>query len=136
MAVDGGFGLVFKVDVAATPTTVPNVKDSSFPETEHVLDDITAHDSTGGYEEFIATGLIRTGEFEVDVVWDIAEATHAELQSIWAAGTSTPMSLATPASAETLSFSGLVKTIQRASPIDKALTSKVKIKVNGAITFT
>lgn len=136
MAVSGGLGVVWKIPVSATPTTVPNVEDIEFPMSENELAEITAHDSTDGWEEFVATGLKRSGEFEATLTWDIAATPHAELVALQASGAAVAMTLATVDAAETLAFSGIVRNIKRESPIDDAFRAKVTIKVTGAITIS
>jgi hypothetical protein len=136
MAVSGGFGAVWKITVTSTLTTVANVEDIEFPTTENELDEITAHDSPGGYEEFVATGIKRSGEFQATLTWDVAEATHAELVDLQVSGASNAMTLATPGTAESLAFTGIVRNIERQSPIGEALRAVVTIKVNGAIVIT
>lgn len=136
MSVSGGFGAIFQITVASALTTVPNVEDVGFPTTENELDEITAHDSPGGYEEFVATGIKRSGEFKVTLTWDVAEATHAELVALQGSGAENAMTLATPGGTETMSFNGIVRNIERQSPIGGALRADVTVKVNGQITIT
>ena len=136
MAISGGLGAVWKITVSAALTTVANVEDISFPTTENELDEVTAHDSTDGFEEFVATGIVRSGEFQATLTWDVAEATHAELVTLAGSGAANAMTLATPGTAESLAFSGIVRNIERQSPIDGALRAVVTVKVTGAITIT
>lgn len=136
MAVRGGFGAVWKISIATVLTTVANVEETAFPTTENELTEITAHDSAGGYEEFVATGIKRSGEFTVTLTWDVAEPTHAELVALQVSGASNSMTLATPGASELLAFNGIVRNIERESPIGGALRAMVTVKVNGQISIT
>lgn len=136
MARSGGLGVDWQITITAALTSVVHVEDISFPEEENVLDEITAHDSDDGYEEFIATGLKRSGEFEVTLTWDAAAATHAELVALRASGALNAMTLSTPGDAEVMAFNGIIKMIKRQSPIDEALRSVVTVKVTGPIVIT
>lgn len=135
MARSGGLGVDWQITITAALTSVAHVEDISFPEEENVLDEITAHDSTDGYEEFIATGLKRSGEFEAMLTWDAANATHAALVALRTSGALNAMTLATPDDAEVLEFNGIITKIVRESPKDKALRTKVTVKVTGPIDF-
>ncbi len=136
MAVSGGLGVVWQITVASVLTTVPNGENIGFPTNELEMEEITAHDSPGGYEEFIATGIIRTGEFQVTLTWDVAEATHEELRTLNGSGAENAMTITTPGGAEVLAFNARVMNIERESPIDAALRSTVTCKVTGPITIT
>lgn len=82
MANAGGFGVTFNIGdgaVASTPTytAIAQVKSFNGVEIESVLSDITAHDSPGGYDEHIPSGRFNTSAIELELVFDIAQATHA-----------------------------------------------------------
>jgi hypothetical protein len=136
MAVQGGFGIVYQVDVAATPVTVANVRSITPPSIEAVMADITAHDSTGGYEEYIPSGRINTGEVTVEIVFDESANTHSELRTL-----STSKAIAThvfkdSATTETLTFEGYVSGFSRKSEQDDAYIVEVKIRPTGEIVLS
>ena len=56
-------------------TTIAQVKSFDGPDLSLDTDDVTTHDSTGGFEEFVAT-ILRTGEISFEIVYDPAGATH------------------------------------------------------------
>lgn len=136
MSEQGAFGITWQISVGTVLTSVANVEKISFPVVENEEDEITAHDSAGGYQKFVATGRKLTDEFEAILTWDVAQATHAELVTLQASGASTAMTLADPDEAETLSFNALVKKIERMGDIDTAWRAKVSCRVNGEITIT
>lgn len=73
------FGTLFQRGNGATPTevftTVANVTSISGPERTRETIDVTAHDSPGGWMEFIG-GLKDGGEISLDINYDPAELTH------------------------------------------------------------
>lgn len=137
MAVQGGFGVDWTITVGTVAgTSVANVKEISFPVIANKLADITAHDSASGYTEQLATGRKEPAQFEATLTWDVAETTHAQLVTLAGSGASNAMTIEDTGSAETLSFSGIVVSIERMSDMDDALLAKVTVAVTGAITIT
>lgn len=138
MGVIGGFGVAWQIGVGTgdTMTDVANVKEISFPAMGNEVVDITAHDSTSGAREFIASGLKTAAEFEAELVWDDSDSTHIELIAFEASGAAEAMTIADSGTNETLSFSGIVTEIARESPMDGAMMATVKVQVTGAITIS
>lgn len=136
MADQGGFGLDFQITVTATLTSVTNVVDVKFPAPENVLAEKTAHDSAGGFQEFIASGKKTVSEIELELIWDVAEATHSELVTLEASGAENAMTIADPGAAETLAFNGIVKQIERMGEQEEAYKAKVVIQPTGQITIS
>lgn len=136
MSVSGGFGVDWKVDVSSTLTSVEHVREIEFPDEEHELTEVTAHDSPGGYTEWLATGRIRTEEFTVKLTWDDALATHQEIRTHHGDGTALNMSLTAPDGQETLTFDGLVRKLKRMSPQDGSYDMEVTILPTGQITLS
>lgn len=82
MANTGGFGVTFNIGdgpVSSTPTytAIAQVQSFNGVEIESVMSDITAHDSTAGYDEHIPSGRKNTSEIELELTFDITQATHA-----------------------------------------------------------
>lgn len=136
MAVSGGFGVNWKVDVSSVLTTVPNVRDIAFPEEDNEITDITAHDSTNGYTERIPTGRVNTNEFTVTLTWDDAETTHQEIRTHHASKALLPMSITSPDGQETLSFSAYVRKLARSSAQNGSYDMVVTLAPTGAVTTT
>jgi hypothetical protein len=78
MAGIAGFGAELLLsDGAAAPgyNLVANVTNIGGPSLALDVEDVTAHDSTGGWEEVIAT-ILRTGEVTLDINFDPASLMH------------------------------------------------------------
>jgi len=101
-------------------------------------EDVTTHDSTGAFEEVVAT-ILRSGEITLDIVYDPAGGTHDgttgliyrmknKLKSYFA--------LIFPDSGNTTwSFKGYVTGFEPANPVDGALTASVTVKIDGQPTL-
>jgi len=102
-------------------------------------EDVTSHDSTGGWEEVVGT-ILRSGEVTLDIVYDPDNATHKyaaagllhDLVSRVAQTYNLYFSDSTPA---TWSFSALVTGFQPGMPVNGALTASVTLKPTGAVTL-
>lgn len=74
-----GFGTLFQRATTLTPgttfETIANVTNIGGPDRSRETIDVTAHDSPGGWMEFIG-GLKDGGEISLDINYDPAEATH------------------------------------------------------------
>ena len=78
-----GFGAsLLRSDMASSPTytEIANVTSISGPSISRNVYDVTAHDSTNSYMEFIG-GLKDGGEISFDLNWDPENATHEALFS-------------------------------------------------------
>jgi predicted secreted protein len=74
-----GFGTLFQRATGAAPgttyETIANVTNISGPERTRETIDVTAHDSPGGWMEFLG-GLKDGGEIGLDINYDPTESTH------------------------------------------------------------
>jgi predicted secreted protein len=74
-----GFGTLFQRATTLTPgttyETIANVTNIGGPERTREIIDVTAHDSPGGWMEFLG-GLKDGGEISLDINYDPAESTH------------------------------------------------------------
>lgn len=130
-------GVVWQITVTAALTDVAKVEDIEFPDQQNVIDEITAHDSAGGYPEYHITGLKEGTEFKATLIWDPGtEATHAELVTLQGSGASNAMTLTDAESDESMAFDGKIKGIKRMEPKDKKRRAEVTVLVDGAITIT
>jgi predicted secreted protein len=98
--------------------------------------DVTSHDSTGEYREFIRGFKGRAG-FTFTIRWDPNLAAHKGLTTLYANGNSVAVSIGLPVTpAATITFNAFVADIPLPStPIDGALNLEVTMTVTGAITF-
>ena len=102
-------------------------------------EDVTSHDSTGGWEEVVAT-ILRSGEISLDIVYDPANATHK-----YAAGgllydlvqkTAIALTLVFPnTAATTWSFNAFVTGFEPSGPVAGGLGASVKLKITGQPTL-
>lgn len=82
MAATGGFGVEFYIGngmLSSTPdyTLVGKVEDISSVGGKSIMDEITAHDSPGGYREKIASGLMEVDDIDLTLVHDLTQTTQA-----------------------------------------------------------
>jgi predicted secreted protein len=129
------FGTLLKRD----GTAVAQVQSISGPGLTLDTEDVTSHDSTGGWEEVVAT-ILRSGEVSLDIVYDPAAATHK-----YAAGgllhdlvsrTAVSYTLVFSDTANTTwTFSAFVTGFEPSAPHDGALTAAVTLKLTGAPTL-
>ena len=117
--------------------TYAQVTNISGPGLSLDTEDVTSHDSAGGWEEVVGT-ILRSGEVTMDIVYDPANATHK-----YAAGgllydlvsrTAISLSLVFPG-AVTWSFNTLVTGFEPSAPVDGALTAAVTLKLTGEPTL-
>jgi predicted secreted protein len=135
MARQGGYGAVMKIDVTAVLTAVVHVVDFEFPELEKVLADVTAHDSPGGYSEFIASGKRTMNEFTVKVVWDRSEATHNAIQAAFDSDLPVGMSVQDPDGSEVIEFEAHVKKVGRIAEQEEGFMCEIAIQPTGLPTI-
>ena len=98
--------------------------------------DVTSHDSTGAWREFVA-GLIDGGEITLDLVFDPDNTGHTNLRTDLTSRTSNTYDVRfvdpTP---QIWSFTGFVTAFSPDASVDGDLTASVTIKATGAITVT
>ena len=115
------------------------VKSISGPGLTLDTEDVTSHDSTGGWEEVVGT-ILRSGELSCDMVYDPAHATHK-----YAAGgviydlvqkTAIELTMVFPdVGTTTWTFSGLWVGFEPNAQVDGALTATAKFKLSGQPTL-
>lgn len=136
MAKQGGYGLVCRINISGTMTAIANILDADIPEFEKFLDDITAHDSTGGYTEYIATGLRGLGAFKLTLTWDVAQTTHAALVTAFNSDATVTMNIQDPDGSELISFSAHVKKIGRIAKQKNGYKADIEVQPTGLPTIT
>ncbi len=118
--------------------TIANVKNISGPSMSLDVDDVTTHDSSGAWEEVVAT-ILRSGEITLELVYDPEDATHKD-----AAGgiindlkgrASTAYSLIFPVSVVEWTFNAFVVGFEPGAPVGGALTATAKFKLTGEPTL-
>ncbi len=131
----GGYGAIIKIKVTSTMTAIVHAQDIEFPEHEKVLADITAHDSPGGWQEWIATGKRKANSMKCTFTWDIAEVTHAAVQAAFSSDLPVDMSVQDPDGDEVISFSAHVQKLGRVTKQEEGYTCAVTIQPTGQPTI-
>lgn len=131
MGVQGGYGAVLKIDVSASLTAVAHVMDYEFPEFEKILADVTAHDSPGGYAEYIATGKRKMNAFTVKLLWDRAASSHNAMQAAFDSDNAVSCSVQDPDGIEIITFECHVSKIGRVAEQEEGYVAEVEIQPTG-----
>jgi predicted secreted protein len=117
----------------AAAGVIPNITSFSGPGIGLDVEDVTSHDSTGGWEEVVPT-ILRSGEVTFEINYTPAAHHYAahglafnlvtRLIDTWTIGG--PMGA--------WSFQGYVTKFEPSAPFDGKMTASVSIKVTGAVT--
>lgn len=127
----GGFGAVLKIKISSVLTAVTHVVDFEFPEFEKILAEITAHDSPGGYAEFISTNKRKMNEFKCKLTWDISQTTHAAVLAAFDSDDTVDMSVEDPDGDEVISFAAHIFKIGRLAEQEEGYSCEVSIQPTG-----
>lgn len=119
-------------------TVLAGVKSIAGPGIKLDTVDVTAHDSTGGWEEVVGT-ILRSGEITVELAWDPAGATHKNAAAGFLADiisrTAQTWSLVYPG-AVTWTFSAFATGLSPTAAVDGALVATATLKITGQPTLT
>ena len=139
MAKYDAYGTKLYKGTSGAGVLVAQVQSFDGPDLSLDTEDVTSHDSTGAWEEVVAT-ILRSGELSFDIVYDPAGATHK-----YAAGgllydlvqrTANTYTLVFPDTGATeWVFSAYVTGFQPTAPVDGALTAAVTMKITGQPTL-
>lgn len=128
------FGTSFKITGG---TVVGNIKAIKGPGIALDTVDVTTHDSTGAWEEHVAT-ILRSGEVTLDIVYDPANAqiknAAGGLLYLMTTRASSSFTITFP-SAAAIVFTGFVTGFEPDAAADGSLNASVKIKGTGAVTL-
>ena len=118
---------------------ITQVKSFDGPDLSLDTEEVTSHDSTGGWEEFVGT-VLRSGELSFEIVYDPVDATHK-----YASGgllydlvqkTANTYTFVFPDDGATeWAISALVTGFKPSNPHDGSLTADVKMKITGQPTL-
>ena len=142
-----GYGTLLKRGASASGSnndasyaTLGEVKNISGPSTQTSTIDVTTHSSaaSGNYREFIPS-LIDPGTIEVDMNWVHADATHKLIWTDLQNRTKRDWRIVVPptASAATcnMDFAAYVVGMPKEFPTDDVISSKISLRITGAITI-
>lgn len=116
-------------------TPIAQITNISGPSLSLDTEDVTSHDSTGGWEEVVGT-ILRSGEVTLEIEYDPNAATHKNatggLIYDMISKTAQTYSIVFPSNPTvTWSFSTLVVGFEPSAPHDGALTATVTMKPTG-----
>ena len=130
MTGDAAFGTQFKKGA----TVLARVTNISGGGVSLDVEDVTAHDSTDGFEEVVAT-ILRSPEIRLEINYDPSNATHKQLL--------TDMIAKTPVTTYTIVFPGTeiwayagayVTGFEPSEPVAGKISAVVTIKPTGVVT--
>lgn len=138
MAGMSAFGTLLKRTNADSPetfTSIANVTNIEGPALTVDFIDVTSHDSSGGFEEFVA-GIKRGGEITITGNFDPAStSTHDDVLDDLDAGSEKNYQLVFPTSPTTTwTFACYVTEFSPSAPHDGKLEFTAKFKLTGAVT--
>lgn len=97
--------------------------------------DVTNHGSTGGYEENIASAIIRTGEFTIQCNSVIGNAGQVAVKTAWGDKSSNAVAITFP-DGDAFGGSCLIKDYEVVAELDKQIIFNATLKWTGAVTDT
>lgn len=97
--------------------------------------DVTNHGSTGGYEEFIGSAIIKTGEFTIKCNSVIGNAGQVAVKAAWVAKTAETVAITFP-DGDAFGGAAIVKDYEVVSGLADQIILNVTFKWSGAVTDT
>lgn len=132
---------LIKVGDGATPTevftTVPECTDAQSPNVKTDLQDVTSHDSAGGFREFLP-GLKDGESVTAPMFWVPSNATHKSLRvDAYAATKRNFKTVFTGGPTDnTVSYAGYITAMQAMAKVGTPLQATLVIKVTGLPVWT
>ncbi len=129
----------FGTQLKRNGVAIAGVANISGPGMSLDTEDVTAHDSPGGWEEVVAT-ILRSGEVGLEINYDPNAATHknaaAGLIGDMVSRQAHAYDLVFPTTpAVTWSFNAFVTGFEPGAPADGKLTADVTLKPTGQLTL-
>ena len=135
MADSTGFGtkIEYSMDGGSSWNTVGGVHDTiTGPEMEADAVEVTDHDSTDGWREYIG-GLKNAGELGFKVNWDPAVTQHDDF--VAQLGKTLLWKITFPDGSSTVTFSGVLTGYVPDVPLDDRMTAEITIQASGKPTW-
>lgn len=135
MAKYKAFGTTLQHLVTATWTDIGGILDKSGPGYTAEPIDVTTHDSTDGFKEYVG-GVRDAGEISFDIVWDPEDTGgQKKLLDQLIAGTVDTYRIVFPSTtSKTYEFSALVTAFESNMPVEGLLGASVTMKISGKPT--
>jgi predicted secreted protein len=121
----------FGVAVSVATNAIGGLTDVSVSGTDVTFVDITTHDSTGGFKEFVG-GLKDGGTLELSGKYDIADTGQIYLRANPGESASCVVTLS---DSSTASFTAIVGGYSITNPLDDAVDFSASLKITGAVTY-
>jgi len=124
----------FGVAITVATNAIGGVESITIPETEMTDIDITTHDSTGGYKEYVG-GLKDGGIVQINGKYDIGNTGQTYLRT---AANQTGTAVAceiTFSDGSTCSFDAVLKGYGVDNPLDEAVTFTASLRISGAVVY-
>lgn len=120
-------------------TPIAQVKDISGPGLSLDTEDVTSHDSTGAWEEVVAT-ILRSGDVTFEIEYDPNAATHKNaaggLIYDMVSRTANTYTITFPVTPSVdWTFSAFVTGFEPGAPVEGSLTASVSMKITGQPTL-
>ena len=138
LAINATGTLLKRGDGATTEVfaTIPKVTDVQSPNVKTDLQDVTSHDSSGGFREFLP-GLADGESVTSPMFWIPSNTTHISLRTDAYAFTVRNFKAIFPdATINTVSFSGYITNFQGMAKVGTPLQATLTIKVSGLPVWT
>ncbi len=122
--------------VGVVSTTIAQVKSIGGPSLSLDTEDVTTHDSTAAFEEVVAT-ILRSGEVNLDIVYDPAGATHSASAGLldYVENKTLVFCDLVFFSTYNWTFGAYVTGFEPSAPVDGALSATVTLKIAEAPTL-
>jgi predicted secreted protein len=126
-------GTLFKKGDGATPTevftTVPKITDVQSPNVKTDLQDVTSHDSSGGFREFLP-GLADGESVTAPMWWIPSNTTHVAIRTAaYAFAIGNWKAVFPDSTLNTVSFTGYVTNFQGLAKVGTPLNATLTVKV-------
>ncbi len=121
----------FGIGVTVATNAIGGLTDVSLPGIEVSMIDITTHDSSGGYREFLG-GLKDAGNVELTGKYDYANTGQAYLRNNPGASAAF---VVTFSDGTKVSFSAIIGGFQVTNPLDDSAEFSCSSKITGALTW-
>ena len=130
-----GYGVTLETTTSTGTLSIAYCRNIDGPSADINDVDTTTLDSTGGFRTFIA-GLIDGGEVTTELMYDPTVESHKTLGTRFKARTLHTWTITDPTTAAGSAFSGYIKSMSRAIPLDDVVTCSVTFKVSGNPGYT
>lgn len=124
----------FGVAVSVATNDIGELTDVSIPEIDVNFVDITTHDSTGGFREFVG-GLKDGGTLTLTGAYDISDTGQTYLRTPANQGGSAVAVVVTFSDDSTASFDAVVGGYGTSNPLDDKVEFTASLKISGDVTY-